>query len=234
MTDWYKKRSVLNRQFSVQSHENTECLALTIEQLGHMEQEFPDCYNDLLYSSIRRLRNAWTNKLAAMARCADILKHHKMEKFQENKSELNLSKSLDSSCEDYSPETGKTTKSGKKFLFDLRMISMSSLDENTSESGSSSCSSSSHEQVSGYFKDQSDTEPPELLKKSTKRKGVNIGVGDLEQMNKEKMMEKQVVIKKNNEILEDGKLVLEKLNMAIKQNNFKTPEKAENTPGGKG
>lgn len=47
ITEWYKKKSLLTRQFTVQSKTQCEVLILSIQHLFQMEQEFNDCFDDL-------------------------------------------------------------------------------------------------------------------------------------------------------------------------------------------
>lgn len=72
--DWYKKKTLLYRQFSVQSRSSKcEILLLSIATLAQMEQEFCDYFDQLFSSSIRVLRNCWEAKLDAMEQCQQII-----------------------------------------------------------------------------------------------------------------------------------------------------------------
>lgn len=70
--DWYKQRHLLNRQFSVQSTQNSEVLNLQIVNLYQMQQEFLDCFNDIFLGAMNTLKKAWINKLEAMQKCSNI------------------------------------------------------------------------------------------------------------------------------------------------------------------
>jgi hypothetical protein len=54
-----------------------------------MREEFPDCYNTLFETGIRRLRKQWILKLQAMQKCS--------EQFQEYKRLKNLNRASDES-----------------------------------------------------------------------------------------------------------------------------------------
>ena len=103
MEDWYKKRSLLSRQFSVAALEGkgSEVLILNINNLHQMENDFMDCFSDLFDSSIRRLRKAWLVKLEAMKECSgQQLEHKERKKAREQALGSDASVEISSSSEE--------------------------------------------------------------------------------------------------------------------------------------
>jgi hypothetical protein len=56
-----------------------------------MREEFPDCYNTLFESGIRRLRKQWILKLQAMQKCSEQHQEYKKLKIQNRASDESFS-----------------------------------------------------------------------------------------------------------------------------------------------
>ena len=67
--DWYDKKLLMHRQFTIQSLGNSEILNLNIQNLYKMQIEFQDCFKDLVIHSFDRLQNVLNLKLKAIKTC---------------------------------------------------------------------------------------------------------------------------------------------------------------------
>jgi hypothetical protein len=68
---WINFKSSIHRQFCLRAVSQCEFLKLNYQYLYLMREEFPDCYNTLFESGIRRLRKQWILKLQAMQKCSE-------------------------------------------------------------------------------------------------------------------------------------------------------------------
>jgi hypothetical protein len=120
LSDWYKKKSLLSRQFTIQSRNQCEVLILSLQHLYQMEQEFIDCFDDLFQSSLLRLKNAWLMKLKSMQKCQEIQQTYIQERREEelrkgsNESFSIISSSCDYAYDENAERENKTVEKEKK------------------------------------------------------------------------------------------------------------------------
>jgi hypothetical protein len=67
--EWYSRKQILKRQFTIQAKGDSEVLVLPILNLYQMQQEFIDAYDELFDRGIKRLRKAWVLKLETITAC---------------------------------------------------------------------------------------------------------------------------------------------------------------------
>lgn len=70
--DWFSKRSLLLRQFSIMAETKSEVLCLSIQQLQQMKMEFNESYEDLFFNASQVVKNTWVVKLEAIKECNQI------------------------------------------------------------------------------------------------------------------------------------------------------------------
>lgn len=102
--EWYSKKQILKRQFTIQAKLDSEVLILPILNLYQMQQEFIDAYDELFDRGIKRLRKGWVLKLETIASCRKQIEEEtkkKAERAQKRARESydSISLSSTSSCE---------------------------------------------------------------------------------------------------------------------------------------
>lgn len=94
LNNWYDKKSLLKRQFTIQAVEDTECLILSLQNYYQMQKEFTEMYDDFISQGTSRLKKAWVIKLDSMKIC-----NYEMERRKKDNENENLSDSFESDSE---------------------------------------------------------------------------------------------------------------------------------------
>ena len=207
LDDWFQKKHLIKRQFTVQATEESEVLTLSIQNLYQMQQEFTNCYDDLIESAYLRIKKAWQIKLHSIKVCTLAKEKRRKEKAEQRKKHDSFESfsisSVDSSedehhAHEHQPVNNQHSISENKKRhnhFNVKIFNLDKIDESDEISLNSDDSSHVSEMINEYKENRSktklkdmlnDEETPDLQKSDTYQK---LGQG----VKKDKMNKKLVV-----------------------------------------